>query len=164
MTRNYKFRLYPTKAQNEALHKLVDQHCDLYNTALEQRRVAWGIFKENVTYNKQAAELSELRTAFPEFAQHGYSAMQQTLRRLNKAFQRFFARCKTGETPGYPRFKPKSRFKSVAFPAGDGASFKENAKDWKADAQRKQGRQVAPKAWSLCKIKGNCSGLLAATG
>src|ERR1039458_454673 len=151
MTRNYKFRMYPTKAQEKALHTLVDQHCDLYNAALEQRQVAWHLFGKSVYYTTQANELKELRLAYPEMATYGYSAMQQTLRKLDKTFQRFFER-----SGGYPRFKAKSRFKSVRFPISDGATFRENTESWKKDAERKakEGRQVAPKAWATLGVKG----------
>jgi len=151
MTRNYKFRIYPTKAQEKELHSLVDQHCDLYNAALEQRRVAWKLFEKGVGYTAQANELKELRKSCPEFSAYGYSAMQQTLRKLDKAFQRFFE-----GKGGYPRFKPKSRFKSVRFPVGDGATFREDVEAWKksAECRLKSGSKVAPKAWATLGVKG----------
>jgi putative transposase len=43
---------------------------------------------------------------------------------LNKAFAGFLRRVKAGQTPGYPRFKGKSRFDSVEWPKnGDGARW-----------------------------------------
>lgn len=42
--------------------------------------------------------------------------LQDVLRRLDKAFQNFFRRVKSGEKPGYPRFKSKNRFKSITYP------------------------------------------------
>jgi putative transposase len=59
-----------------------------------------------------------------------FSSQQATLRRLNKSFQEFFGRIKRGEKAGYPRFKGKARFDSVAWPKdGDGAR-------WLPDARR----------------------------
>ena len=37
---------------------------------------------------------------------------QQLFRRLDNAFAAFFRRCKSGKTPGYPRFKGRERFRS----------------------------------------------------
>ena len=45
------------------------------------------------------------------------------LRRLDKAFAAFFRRVKQGETPGFPRFKGRNRFKSLEFTYGDGKGF-----------------------------------------
>ena len=46
------------------------------------------------------------------------------MRQLNKAFESFFRRVKSGETPGYPRFKAAHRFDSVLWPKdGDGAKW-----------------------------------------
>jgi putative transposase len=38
-------------------------------------------------------------------------------------FQGFYDRCRTGQQPGYPRFKPHHRFDQVMFVAGDGAKW-----------------------------------------
>ncbi|PZR59429.1 MAG: hypothetical protein DLM50_01510, partial [Candidatus Meridianibacter frigidus] len=43
------------------------------------------------------------------------------LRRLDIAMQAFFRRCSRGKTPGFPRFKPASRWKQIAFPHGNRA-------------------------------------------
>ena len=54
-----------------------------------------------------------------------YSASQDILRRLDKAFQAFFRRIKCGDNPGFPRFKDRDRFDSITFPAyGDGIRLK----------------------------------------
>jgi len=45
---------------------------------------------------------------------------------LDKAFCAFFRRVKTGETPGYPRFKGYNRFDSVEFTYSDGVRFRGN--------------------------------------
>lgn len=43
-------------------------------------------------------------------------ALQQTLRRLDLAFQAFFRRVKAGQTPGFPRFKASKRFSGFCYP------------------------------------------------
>src|SRR5690606_19232447 len=60
-----------------------------------------------------------------DFARWNYSAAQQLLRRVDKAFKAFFRRIKAGEKPGFPRFKSRSRFCSVEYRFGDGASLKD---------------------------------------
>ena len=104
--------------------RLLADHCDLYNAALEERREAWKMRHVSVSYGMQSAQLKDIRKADPDGqGRHSFTAQQQTLRRLNVAFQRFFDRVKAGEKPGYPRFRSYSRFDQVAFVDGDGAKW-----------------------------------------
>jgi len=135
--RSYKFRLRPTKGQHLRLQACLDDHRDLYNAALQERRDAYewavrrapGYFstdraKMPVRYGTQSAQLKEIRAARPEIARWSFSSQQATLRRLDKAFKAFFRRVRAGEKPGYPRFKSAHRFDSVEWPAhGDGCRF-----------------------------------------
>ena len=43
--RAYVFRAYPTRPQEGRAVKLLRDHCDLYNAALEERREAWRMRK-----------------------------------------------------------------------------------------------------------------------
>jgi len=121
--RAYKFRAYPTQPQEGRAVRLLRDHCDLYNAALEERREAWRMRRASVTYRMQSAQLKEIRRADPDGqGRHSFTAQQQTLRRLNTVFAAFYARPKTS-CAGYPRFKPHSRFDQVLFVAGDGAKW-----------------------------------------
>lgn len=105
--------------------RLLADHCDLYNAALEERRQAWGMSHVSVSYGMQSAQLKEIRRADPDGqGRHSFTAQQQTLRRLDTVFRVFFDRARAGRTkPGYPRFKPYSRFDQVRFVDGDGARW-----------------------------------------
>ncbi|MFC0709456.1 RNA-guided endonuclease InsQ/TnpB family protein [Azorhizophilus paspali] len=46
----------------------------------------------------------------------GSHALQETLRRLDRAFQAFFRRVQVGQTPGFPRFKSSARFSGFSYP------------------------------------------------
>ena len=121
MRRAFKYRLYPTPKQAQALRTLLLAARTLYNAALEQRRYAWTAHRTSPGYLKQAAQLKEARDADPGLKLLNYSACQNILRRLEKAFQAFSRRVKEGEAPGYPRFKAAHRFGSIEFPkVGDG--------------------------------------------
>jgi putative transposase len=123
--RAYKFRAYPTQPQEGRAVRLLCDHCDLYNAALMERREAWRMRKKNVSYGAQSAQLKDIRKADPDGqGRHSFTAQQQTLRRLNAVFGAFCQRCKAGaKSPGYPRFKPHSRFDQVLFVSGDGAKW-----------------------------------------
>jgi putative transposase len=104
--------------------RLLADHCELYNAALEERREAWRMRKATVTYGTQSVQLKEIRAGDRDGqGRQSFTAQQQTLRRLSVVFQAFYDRCRAGLEPGYPRFKPRSRFDQVMFVAGDGAKW-----------------------------------------
>ncbi len=128
MRRAFKFRAYPTRPQEHRAARLLADHCDLYNAALEERREAWRMRRVSISYGMQSAQLREIRRADPcGQGRHSFTAQQQTLRRLSTVFAAFYeramkVRAKKGKT-GYPRFKPYRRFSQVGFVAGDGAKW-----------------------------------------
>ena len=121
--RALKFRAYPTRPQEGRAVRLLADHCDLYNAALEERREAWRMRRVSVSYGMQSAQLKDIRRAdLQGQGRHSFTAQQQTLRRLNTAFAAFYTRAKKGKA-GYPRFKPYGRFNQVRFVAGDGVKW-----------------------------------------
>ena len=125
MRRAFKFRAYPTRPQEGRAARLLADHCDLYNAALEERREAWRMRRVSISYGMQSAQLREIRHADRAgVGRHSFTAQQQTLRRLNTVFAAFYVRAKSKQgKAGYPRFKPYSRFHQVSFVAGDGAKW-----------------------------------------
>ena len=125
MRRAYKFRAYPTRRQERCARALLDAHRHLYNAALEERREAW---RHGVTirYVDQSAQLSEIRWADPDGqGRWSFTSQQQTLRRLDRAFQGFYQRARVGRRAGYPRFKSAARWDSVDFVDRDGARWRD---------------------------------------
>jgi putative transposase len=119
VNRRITYRLYPTPAQGAALQAQREAHRYLYNAALEQRRAAWKRQRLTVSFVEQCRDLTLLRqeeeTPLPA------QAAQQTLKRVARAFDAFFRRVRQGQTPGYPRFKSRQRFKGWSYPThGDG--------------------------------------------
>jgi putative transposase len=138
--RAFKFRAYPTRPQEGRAVRLLRDHCDLYNAALQERRDAWRMGKVLVSYGDQSAQLRDIRAADPDGqGRHSFTAQQQTLRRLDATFRSFFKRVKTSERRkqrkiGHPRFKPYQQFSHVLFVAGDGARWQPADKDHRAQA------------------------------
>lgn len=132
MRRAYKFLLRPTARQEQALREMLADHCSLYNGALQERREAYRhVSKTRVRYGDQSAQLKEIRAFDPQRqGRWSFSSQQATLRRLNRAFEAFFRRVKTGQTPGYPRFKGVGHFDTVEFPKdGDGCRWDSTPQD-----------------------------------
>jgi putative transposase len=117
----FKYRLYPTAKQEQAMAEVLETHRRFYNRALAERKVVWEECQEWVSYGQQSAHLKDERTTNAYLARTNFSSCQATLRRLDRSFQAFFRRLKAGEKPGYPRFKGQDRFDTVEFPSyGDG--------------------------------------------
>ncbi|MDA2922829.1 transposase [Patescibacteria group bacterium AH-259-L07] len=119
--RTYKYRLYPTKTQQEILEKTLCSCCWLYNHFLEQRRNAYEKDKTRITCFDQIKQIPKLKKEKPELNQIYSQVLQDVPRRLDKAFQNFFRRVvenKNGKNqkPGYPRFKGKNRYDSLVYP------------------------------------------------
>ena len=130
MRRAYKSRAYPTRRQEQRARALLDAHRHLYNAALEERREAW---RHGVTirYGDQSAQLAEIRWADPDGqGRWSFTSQQQTLRRLDRAFQGFLQRAHAGRRAGYPRFKTAARWHSVDFVDRDGARWRDPEGRW----------------------------------
>lgn len=123
--RAFKYRLRPTRPQRRMLEAMLADHCDLYNAALEERRTAWQKARVSVRYGDQSAQLKDLRHHDPDGqGRWSFSSQQDTLRRLNRAFEAFFRRVRLGQAPGFPRFRSVWRFDSVTWPKdGDGCRW-----------------------------------------
>src|ERR1700736_207305 len=101
MRRTFKYRAYPTPAQDTALHTQVNEACRLYNAALDERRSAWRMNGVSLGYYDQAKQLKEIRAA-GDVGVTNFSACQDVLRRVNKTFVAFFRRAQIGkQSAGY---------------------------------------------------------------
>ena len=123
MQKAFRYLLYPNREQAEAMTGLLETHRRLYNSALAERKSAYESDKRTVGYQEQSALLKTARKENPYLTLANFSSCQRTLKRLDRAFQAFFRRAKSGETPGYPRFRGYGRFDSVEFTHGDGAKL-----------------------------------------
>jgi putative transposase len=117
----HRVRLYPTAAHERRLWFMLDLTRQTYNALLDERRYAWTARRISVTSKLQYAEITALRGEDARFAAVYRECVDAVLHRLDLSFAAFFRRCKRGETPGFPRFKPASRWKQLEFPHGDRA-------------------------------------------
>jgi putative transposase len=124
MRRSYKYRLHTTSTQEIALTGMLGAFCDLYNAGLQQRIEAYQRRCISLNYGNQAGELKAVREADERLGGFSFSAEQQVLRRLDKAFSTFFGRIKRGSKAGFPRFRAKARFDSANFRVGDGLTIR----------------------------------------
>jgi Transposase and inactivated derivatives len=116
--RSFKFLMRPPPTRRRPTPSVcLEDHREMYNAALEERRDAYRKRKVSVRYGDQSAQLKQIRRDDEDGqGRWSFSSQQATLRRLSKAFDGFFRRVKAGQEPGYPRFKGRGRFDTVEWP------------------------------------------------
>ncbi|HEY7093703.1 MAG TPA: transposase [Ktedonobacterales bacterium] len=113
--KTYKYKLKPTPEQERAMAFVLRRCRELYNAALQERKEAWHKSGMSVTLANQSAQLPAIKEVRPEYRDINAQVLQDVLTRLDRAFQRFFARVKAGEKPGYPRFQGMNRYNSFTY-------------------------------------------------
>lgn len=121
IAQTYCFPARLSKAGHQRLGMLLEQHCQLYNAALRERRGAWAHSRAILSFKSQSVELTGIREDDPEWAGQDRRMAIETLKRLNKAYSRFYANLKAGIPPwkaGLPRYRPLHRFRTLEIYAG----------------------------------------------
>ncbi len=116
--KSYKYKLKPTPEQARQLERTLMLCRHVYNAAIGERREAWRLRGVSVNYYQQKAELPDIKAAMPEYAEVNSQVLQDVVLRVDRAYQAFFRRVKSGEIAGYPRFRGRSRYHSFTYPPG----------------------------------------------
>jgi len=114
--KSFQFRLRPTKAQAKLLQAQLDECRWLYNELLWQRKIAYEELGAALSKYQQLMFLPILKEQRPTLQTVHSQVLQNTVDRLDKSFQSFFRRCKTGDKPGFPRFRGAHRYDSFCYP------------------------------------------------
>ncbi len=110
ITKTFRFRIFPSKAQTTKLENTLDLCRFLYNSALQERRDAYRLNRISLNYYDQANQLKEIKESNPEYKDVHSQVSQDVLKRVDKAFQSFFRRVKSKkEKAGFPRFVRHSK-------------------------------------------------------
>jgi putative transposase len=135
-----KYRLYPTKQQEQLLFRTLASCRELYNAALSEWKDAYKLHERTQlqvhaesgqvtavmmvankpvrppSYYEQKRTLPEIKDLREEYQQIHSQVLQDVLLRLKRAFDGFFRRLHNGEDPGYPRFQGRNRYHSFTYP------------------------------------------------
>ena len=102
MNKSFKVRIYPTKEQQVLLEKTFGANRFIYNYFLNLKTKLYEFYKINLSYSNSSKVLTELKKTKTWLRGVDSVSLQQTLRDLDSAYQRFF----TGKSK-YPNFKRK---------------------------------------------------------
>ena len=114
--KTYKYRIYPTKAQETQLDQQLELCRWVYNKTLETRKNAYDQDGKSVSYYDTKKMLPIWKEEKPALKAVHSMVLQDVTMRVELAYQAFFRRVKAGEDPGYPRFKGYGRYDSMTFP------------------------------------------------
>lgn len=98
------------------MQKSLDACRWVYNKSLEIRKEAWEQRGESVSRYDTVKMIPGWKRE-NHFLNDAFSqCLQETCTRLDLAFRAFFRRVKSGDEPGYPRFRGRNRYDSFTYP------------------------------------------------
>lgn len=126
--KTYKYRIYPTKAQETILERQLEECRWLYNKILETRRDAYAKDGKSLGLYDTQNMIPGWKLERPSLKAVHSLTLQNVNIRVELAYQAFFRRVKTGEEKaGFPRFKGEGRYDSMTYPQyGNGARIDGN--------------------------------------
>ena len=107
MERSYKFRIYPTREQENCIQRTFGCCRFVYNHYLAQRMEEYQTTGKSPSRFQQDKDMTQLKRQLPWLAEADSTALQAALYDLDIAYRNFFRRIQNGEVPGYPKFKSK---------------------------------------------------------
>ena len=109
MIKSHKIRIYPTKEQEELIHKTIGCTRFVYNYFL---RKTIDDYENGIKYpGKFGFDLKSLKEEYEWLNDVSHHSLRQSTFHLDVAFKRFFRRVKKKQTPGFPKFKSKKKSK-----------------------------------------------------
>jgi len=133
MITSYQYRLKPTYEQRCRLTRWLDLLRHQYNYLLAERYNWWEMNRcpinacplvssiaeprEQPTYYSQKHSLVQLKEERPWYKEVHAHVLQDVVKRVDLAFQRWLKGDCNGKRSGKPRFKGKNRYRTMAFPS-----------------------------------------------
>lgn len=109
--RAYKTKLDPTKEQDAYFVGCAGAARFVYNWALADRKSVRESGGKPNKYEQKKRFNALKHEQFPWLAEYPYVIVQESFDHLDNAYQHFFRRIKTGDNPGFPKFKSKHKSK-----------------------------------------------------
>ena len=114
MLRAIKVRLYPNKQQEQALNKVLGCYRFVYNHMLARKQEAYNLNKTNLSLCDLSKYFHHELLKDEQYnwlKEQNTKVMQQAIRQMDGAYQKFFK-----EHKGFPKFKSKRDKQSALFP------------------------------------------------
>lgn len=142
MNKTFKVRIYPNKEQRVLIDKTHSQVRYLYNFMLNLKEQLYKNFNISIGFYDMSKILTELKKHKIWLKEPDKCSLQNTIKDLDKAYQKFF------KGAGFPKFKSKKR---------NNNSYRTNGK-FKLDQDNKKIR-IPKVGWTKFRDKSNFNGL-----
>jgi putative transposase len=121
--KGFKYRIYPSKVQEQQLAQFFGCVRYVYNWALERKKNLWETEKKQISFFELCKEVKILKKQKDtKWLSQGHAqSLQNSLKNLDQAYKNFF----NGNSK-YPKFKCKGNCQSVQFPQKANINFEEN--------------------------------------
>ena len=139
MRKTYQYKLLLTTSQRQEIDRWLDMLKAQYNYLLRERFDWWeynrsylvvpqgeyclrwcelgsGILKDNPDWHSQSAGLPSLKKERPWYKEIYSQVLQDCVKRVKLAFERFLAGDSKGKRSGRPRFKNRARYRTLTYP------------------------------------------------
>ena len=127
MRKTYKYRLYPSKAQEAKLLATLEVCRILYNSCLVDRKNHYESTGKGLSRMQQQKILVADKGRVQKLGEIHSQVLQDVLFRVDRAYQAFFRRLAAKEgKAGYPRFKSEGRYDSITYPQEPGFKIEEH--------------------------------------
>jgi putative transposase len=113
MLKSYKYRLSPTRGQQELINKHIGACRFIYNLALETKNYAYASHRRNISCFDLIRQITELKKECSWLKEVSICSLQQSIIDLDKAFTSFFK----GNNK-FPNFKKKNKKNTFRNPNG----------------------------------------------
>ena len=123
--KTFQHRVYANTQGYADLDRVLGLCAELYNAGLEEWRDAYSLRGVSRSLYDQYKEFVFVRKDLPEWGCLSQQIGRGVLKRLDRARQSFFRRVKSGDTPGYPRFKSAHRWHTIELGESTSAMIKE---------------------------------------
>ena len=112
----YRYRLYPSKEQEEILSNWLEVCRQVWNWALQIRKTAYEEKRPFPTYIDLLKLLASQKKERPQWATVHSQVLQDVIHRQSEAYRRFFEARQQKKKARPPRFKGKDKYYSFTFP------------------------------------------------
>ena len=122
LTRAYKFRIYPDATRQEEIDERLILAQQFYNKIFERSIESYKNGKKKVSMSQFNRFVKEIIQEDKKYLKLYSQTRCEIEFRLLKAYQNFFRRIKEGnKKAGFPRFRSRDRYKSIAYPQDNGS-------------------------------------------
>lgn len=120
VAKTFRYRLEPNALQRQLFARFAGCCRFVFNHGLAARKASYEAEGKTLSYAELCAMLPEMKkTEETTWLGEVHSQiLQQALKDLDAAYQHFFRRVKSGEAPGFPKFKKKGQKDSFRYPQG----------------------------------------------